>query len=58
MKKLLTYFSKIEILIWTLSMLLITVSFYAFDKENYLTLIASIIGITSLIFNAKGNPFL
>lgn len=56
MKKLLTYFSKIEILIWTLSTLLITVSFYAFDKENYLTLIASIIGITSLIFNAKGNP--
>ena len=27
-----------------------------FDKTNYLTLIASIIGVTSLIFNAKGNP--
>ena len=27
-----------------------------FDRENYLTLAASIIGVTSLIFNAKGNP--
>ena len=27
-----------------------------FDRENYLTLIASLIGVTSLIFNAKGNP--
>ncbi|MBE6770013.1 MAG: nicotinamide mononucleotide transporter [Ruminococcaceae bacterium] len=28
-----------------------------FDRENLLTLFASIIGVTSLIFNAKGNPF-
>ena len=38
-------------------MLLIVGSFCIFDKENYLTLIASLIGVTSLIFNAKGNPF-
>jgi len=37
--------------------LLIVGSFCIFDKENYLTLIASLIGVTSLIFNAKGNPF-
>ncbi|MBQ5761482.1 MAG: nicotinamide mononucleotide transporter [Clostridia bacterium] len=24
--------------------------------KNYLTLLASLIGVTSLIFNAKGNP--
>lgn len=30
--------------------------FLLFDKENFLTLIASLIGVTSLIFNAKGNP--
>ena len=30
--------------------------FCAFDRENYLTLAASLIGVTSLIFNAKGNP--
>lgn len=37
--------------------MLITVSFCVFDRENYLTLTASLIGVTSLIFNAKGNPF-
>lgn len=40
-----------------MSVLLICVSFAIFDKENYLTLVASLIGVTSLIFNAKGNPF-
>ena len=30
--------------------------FFAFDRDNYLILIASIIGATFLIFNAKGNP--
>ena len=40
-----------------MSALLIVISFCAFDKGNYLTLAASLIGVTSLIFNAKGNPF-
>lgn len=51
------YFSKGEIALWSMSVLLICVSFAIFDKENYLTLTASLIGVTSLIFNAKGNPF-
>ena len=51
------YFSKAEIILWSISALLITASFCAFDRENYLTLAASLIGVTSLIFNAKGNPF-
>jgi len=50
------YFSKFEIGLWSSSVLLILVSFFLFDKENYLTLTASLIGVTSLIFNAKGNP--
>ncbi len=37
-------------------MLLIVASFCIFDRENYITLAASLIGVTSLIFNAKGNP--
>ncbi len=53
----LKYFTKTEITLWVGSVLLIIVSFYTFDKTNYLTLIASLIGVTSLIFNAKGNPF-
>lgn len=37
--------------------MLILLSFVIFDRENSLTLLASLIGVTSLIFNAKGNPF-
>ena len=36
---------------------MITASFVLFDKQNYLNFIASLIGITALIFIAKGNPF-
>ncbi len=56
MKKLLSYFTKFEIGLWTASVFLILVSFCVFDRENYLTLLASLIGATFLIFNAKGNP--
>lgn len=51
------YFSKTEILLWSFSVVFIVISFCIFDRENYLTLSASLIGVTSLIFNAKGNPF-
>ncbi len=50
------YFSKSEIILWSSSVLLIVGSFCVFDRENYLTLLASLVGVTSLIFNAKGNP--
>ncbi len=50
------YFSIGELLLWGISAAIILVSFFIFDKENYVTLIASLIGVTSLIFNAKGNP--
>ena len=49
-------FFKTEIFLWSFSVLLIVVSFSVFDRANYMTLIASVIGTTSLIFNAKGNP--
>lgn len=57
LKTLTNYFSRIEISLWCCSVALIVLSFCIFDRENYLTLIASLIGVTSLIFNAKGNPF-
>ncbi len=56
MRKLINYFTKFELLLWVTSVLLITVSFLVFDRTNYLTLCASLIGVTSLIFCAKGNP--
>ena len=57
MTKIKNYFTKNEIALWLTSVILILSSFFLFDKENYLTLCASLIGVTSLIFNAKGNPF-
>ena len=56
MKKLTTYFSKEELTLWGCSAGLILVSFFLFDRVNFMTLAASLIGTTSLIFNAKGNP--
>lgn len=56
MKKLFTYFSKQELILWSISALAIVLSFCLFDRESYITLIASLVGVTSLIFNAKGNP--
>lgn len=56
-KTLIKYFTKTEIVLWCVSVALITIAFFVFDRVNYLTLNASLIGVTSLIFNAKGNPF-
>lgn len=56
-KNLTGYFTAAEKLLWSVSVVCIAVSFCIFDRENFLTLAASLIGVTSLIFNAKGNPF-
>ncbi len=57
MIKLKRYFSTIDIILWISSVITIIISFFVFDRGNYLTLSASLIGVTSLIFCAKGNPF-
>ena len=57
LKSQLDYFSKGEKLLWAASVLMILAAFAIFDRENYLTLAASFIGVTSLIYDAKGNPF-
>ena len=51
------YFSKMDIAVWSSSAAAVVISFLLFDRENYLTLAASLVGVTSLIYNAKGNPF-
>lgn len=57
MKKIFDYFTLFEKILWLSSVLLIVVSFCIFDKEkNYISLTASLIGATSLMFCAKGNP--
>ena len=54
--KALKYFSPFEWVLWISSLFTITIFFFAFDREGYMTLVASLIGVTSLIFAAKGNP--
>ena len=56
LKSLFKYFSLTEKIIWISSVLSIVISFLIFDRESYLVLIASLIGVTALIFSAKGNP--
>ncbi len=56
LKSLLSYFTKAELILWMFSLCIILITFFIFDRENYLTLTASLIGVTSLIFCAKGNP--
>lgn len=50
------YFSRLEILLWGGSAALILLSFLLFDRENYLALCASLLGVTSLIYCAKLHP--
>lgn len=45
--------NKIDLLIWFSSLIIVFLSF-VFTSNDYLTLIASLIGVTSLIFIAKG----
>lgn len=56
LKRFFRYFTLTEVIIWLSSVTFIVVSFFAFGEGNPLTLVASIVGATSLIFNAKGNP--
>lgn len=50
------YFTKTEIALWCISALTVTVSFFIGGGRDYLNLAASLVGITSLILCAKGNP--
>ena len=50
------YFTKAELALWICSAALIVAAFCIWDRVNFLTLAASLIGVTSLIFCAKGNP--
>lgn len=50
------YFTKAEIILWVCSVALCTISFCAFGRGEVMTFIASLIGVTSILLNAKGNP--
>ena len=52
----LRYFTPFEWFLWGVSSLLVIVSFLVFKSDNALVLLASLVGVTFLIFLAKGNP--
>ena len=56
MKRILNYFTVFELLLWFFSVIAIVCSSCLFGVVEPFKLIASLIGATSLIFNAKGNP--
>lgn len=55
LKKLLSYFSLFEWILWLLSVSAILLSFLLCGDFYPLTLITSLLGVTALIFIAKGN---
>ena len=57
MKKIIKYFNKTEWIIYLGSIALITILFLIFKNRNFLYLIGAVIGVSSLIFDAKGNVF-
>ncbi len=49
--------TKFEWGLWIFSVAAITISFFAVQSTNYLSLVTSVLGVTSLIFAARGDAF-
>ena len=47
--------NKNELALWLCSVILLTMAFVINPNKNVLNFIATLIGVTSLIFNAKGD---
>ena len=56
MKDFIKNFTLTEKILWLMSAICITAAFMIFDRGNFLTLIASLFGVTAILLNAKGNP--
>ena len=57
MKKILNYFTNGEWVLWLSSLAILIICNFAFGVSDVLSLVSSLIGVTSLIFCAKGHPF-
>lgn len=55
--KALNYFNKRDIALWLSSVMIIIASYIFSSGGSILSVVASLVGVTSLIFCAKGNPF-
>lgn len=49
------YLTKFEWVLWLVSALVVSSSFVVTEEHNYLTLLASLVGVTALIFVARGD---
>lgn len=56
LRKLNNYFTAFEKILWICSVMLIICSAFIFGKDSILSIIASLIGATSLLLSAKGHP--
>lgn len=56
MKKINNYFSTFEKLLWLGSVAIIILTSFQISETSRIAIYASLIGVTSLILNAKGNP--
>ena len=50
------YFTNTELTLWIGSVVGILAAFLIFDRGSYLSLVASLIGVSALVLIAKGNP--
>lgn len=57
LNRLVAYFTLWERILWLSSVIVLTVTFFAFKESDPITFAASLVGVTALIFCAKGNPF-
>ena len=48
-------FTKFELILWGVSLLVVTLSFVLPSERDILSLLASLVGVTALIYNARGN---
>ena len=55
MKKIFKYFSVFEWILWLGSIVTVIIFFFVFKNEEWLYLVTTVVGVTSLIFLAKGN---
>lgn len=56
-KKSIQNLSKVQIVIWSVSIVAIFLSFLLAGSKDYMTVVASMVGATALIFLAKGDAF-
>ena len=51
------FLSRFELCLWLFSLAVVAISFFFLPEKDYLSLIASLVGVTALIFVAKGMVF-